>query len=251
MASMKPGSAPSPSPAFLPLYQQIKDLLTQSLQNGEWHPGETIPSEIDLAARFQVSQGTVRKAIDELAAENILVRRQGKGTFVATHTEETSSIFRFLRIRRCDGREEMPVSRLLDVRRGKAAADAARALQMKPGEAVVVLIRVLDYSGEPIIYDEITLPGVLFKGLNKPKVDAYEGSMYSLFETQFGVRMIRADERLRAIAAEPEVARELKVDVGTPLLSVDRIAYTYGDRPVELRRGLCTTRHHCYLNQLS
>jgi len=251
MASMKPGAVSSPSPSFLPLYQQIKDLLTQSLQNGEWHPGETIPSEIDLAARFQVSQGTVRKAIDELAAENILVRRQGKGTFVATHTEETASIFRFLRIRRCDGREEMPESRLLEVRRGKATAEAARALQMKAGEAVVVLTRVLDYSGEPIIYDEITLPGVLFRGLSKAKVDAYEGSMYSFFETQFGVRMIRAEERLRAVGADADVAGELRVAPGTPLLSVDRIAYTYGDRPVELRRGLCTTGHHCYFNQLS
>ncbi|MBI3148870.1 MAG: GntR family transcriptional regulator [Betaproteobacteria bacterium] len=251
MPAMKPGAVSSPSPSFQPLYQQIKELLTQSLQHGEWHPGETIPSEIDLAARFQVSQGTVRKAIDELAAENILVRRQGKGTFVATHTEETASIFRFLRIRRCDGREEMPESRLLEVRRGKATAEVARALQMKPGEAVVVLIRVLDYSGEPIIYDEITLPSVLFKGLTKAKIDDYLGSMYSLFETQFGVRMIRADERLRAIAADAEVARELRVAPGTPLLSVERIAFTYGDRPVELRRGLCTTRQHCYVNQLS
>lgn len=250
MKAMKPGAVSSPSPSFQPLYQQIKELLTQGLQNGEWQPGETIPSEIDLAARYQVSQGTVRKAIDELAAENILVRRQGKGTFVATHTEEAASVFRFLRIRRCDGREEAPESRLLEVRRGKATAEVARALQMKPGEAVVVLSRVLDYSGEPIIYDEITLPGVLFKGLTKAKCEAYQGSMYSFFETQFGVRMIRAEERLRAIGAEPEVARELRVAPGTPLLSVDRIAYTYGDRPVELRRGLCTTRHHCYINQL-
>jgi GntR family transcriptional regulator len=248
---MRPAPAHPQSPSFQPLYQQIKELLTQSLESGEWHPGETIPSEIDLAARYQVSQGTVRKAIDELAAENILVRRQGKGTFVATHTEETSSVFRFLRIRRNDGREESATSRLLDVRRGKASAEVARALLMKPGEAVVVLTRVLDYSGEPVVFDEITLPGVLFKGLSKAKCEAYHGSMYSFFETQFGVRMIRAEERLRAIAADAEVARELKVAPGTPLLSVDRIAYTYGDRPVELRRGLCTTRNHCYFNQLS
>ena len=74
-------------PSFRPLYEQIKVLLTQSLIAGEWHPGEAIPSEQELAQRFKVSQGTVRKAIDELAAENILIRRQGKGTFVATHNE--------------------------------------------------------------------------------------------------------------------------------------------------------------------
>jgi GntR family transcriptional regulator len=67
---------------LLPLYQQIKALITQSLQSGEWKPGELIPSEVELANRFKVSQGTVRKAIDELAAENLVMRKQGKGTFV-------------------------------------------------------------------------------------------------------------------------------------------------------------------------
>jgi len=79
-----PGVVGAVTPAFSPLYQQIKALILQSLQQGEWKPGEAIPSEMDLAARFRVSQGTVRKAIDELAAENLVVRRQGKGTFVAT-----------------------------------------------------------------------------------------------------------------------------------------------------------------------
>jgi len=81
-------SASPGTPAFSPLYQQIKGLILQSLQAGEWKPGEAIPSEMELAARFRVSQGTVRKAIDELAAEHLVVRRQGKGTFVATHAEQ-------------------------------------------------------------------------------------------------------------------------------------------------------------------
>ena len=76
------------APSFSPLYQQIKGLILQSLQQGEGKPGEVIPSEFDLAARYKVSQGTVRKAIDELAADNLLVRRQGRGTFVATHAEQ-------------------------------------------------------------------------------------------------------------------------------------------------------------------
>src|SRR5258705_13819497 len=92
-----PRAADGDAPAFSPLYQQIKALITRSLQAGEWRPGEAIPSEMDLAARFKVSQGTVRKAIDELATDNLLVRRQGKGTFVATHAEEKVQ-FRFLRL---------------------------------------------------------------------------------------------------------------------------------------------------------
>lgn len=239
------------APSFQPLYVQIKTLLTQSLEAGEWRPGEAIPSEIELAARYRVSQGTVRKAIDALAAENLVVRRQGKGTFVATHTEERSSMFRFLHIYRNDGRDEYPVSRLLDVRRGKASAEVARLLELKPGEAVLVLRRTLQWSGAPVVLDEITLPAVLFRGLTKARYDAYQGSMYGFFETEFGVRMLRATERLKAIAADATTAHILGVAAGSPVLAVERVAYTYGDRPVEWRRGLCVTRDHHYLNELS
>src|SRR5713226_6146001 len=131
------------TPSFRPLYEQIKILLTQSLVAGEWKPGEAIPSEMALAQRFRVSQGTVRKAIDALAAQSLVIRRQGKGTFVSTHTEEKTSLFRFLRIRRTDGRDEYPASRLLDVRRGKASTEVARSLELKVGDAVIVLRRVL------------------------------------------------------------------------------------------------------------
>jgi len=241
---------PNSPPSFRPLYLQIKALLERSLEAGEWRPGEAIPSEIELARRFDVAQGTVRKAIDALAADNLVVRRQGKGTFVATHTEERTSLFRFLRIRHNDGHDEYPASRLLDVRRAKASAEAARLLGLKPGESVIVLRRILEYSGEPVVLDEITLPAALFRGLTRAKVEAYQGSMYSLFETQFGVRMLKAEEKLRAVAADATSATLLKVGAGQPLLAVDRVTLTYGDKPVEWRRGLCATRAHHYHNEL-
>ena len=241
----------SPStPAFRPLYLQIKGLLEKSLEAREWRPGEAIPSEIELASRFGVAQGTVRKAIEALAADNLVVRRQGKGTYVATHTEEQTPQFRFLHIRRNDGEAEYPASRLLDVRRAKAGIEAARLLELKAGDAVIVLRRVLEYAGTPTIFDEITLPAALFRGLTKAKYDAYHGSMYGFFETQFGVRMLKAQEKLRAVAADATAAAMLRVAIGTPLLAVDRVTFTYGDRPVELRRGLCSTRHHHYANEL-
>ena len=139
-----PTANPAPeTPSFQPLYQQIKGLLTQRLESGEWRPGESIPSEQDLAAQFSVSQGTVRKAIDELAGENLVVRRQGKGTFVATHTETKSSMFRFLRVRRNDGQDEYPASELLDVKRGRVSAEVARSLDLKAGDAILILRRLL------------------------------------------------------------------------------------------------------------
>jgi GntR family transcriptional regulator len=229
---------------------QIKGLLEKSLEAREWRPGEAIPSEVELAIRFGVAQGTVRKAIDALAADNLVVRRQGKGTYVATHTEEQASMFRFLRIRRNDGQAEYPGSRLIDVRRVKAGADVARLLNLKSGDAVILLRRVLEYSGVPTVLDEITLPAALFRGLTKAKYDTYHGSMYSFFETQFGVRMLKAQEKVRAVAADASAAAALRVPLGAPLLAVDRVTLTYGDRPVEFRRGLCSTRHHHYLNEL-
>src|SRR5512141_1032617 len=117
-----PAGSQTSSPTFSPLYQQIKALITQSLQSGEWKPGELIPSEVELATRFKVSQGTVRKAIDELSAENLVMRRQGKGTFVSTHHEERAH-FRFLKLMPDAGVPHHPDSTIIDVRRLRAPPD--------------------------------------------------------------------------------------------------------------------------------
>ena len=155
------------APAFSPLYQQIKGLILQSLQQGEWKPGEAIPSEIDLAARFRVSQGTVRKAIDELAADNLLVRRQGRGTFVATHAEQHVQ-YRFLRLLpdHSTPSEEGPAQRdVVECRRQRASADVARALGLRTGDPVLQARRLLRFAGVPTILEDLWLPAGPFKGL--------------------------------------------------------------------------------------
>jgi GntR family transcriptional regulator len=238
------------SPTFSPLYQQIKALITQSLQSGEWKPGELIPSEVELAARFKVSQGTVRKAIDELAAENLVVRRQGKGTFVSTHHEERAH-FRFLRLVPDEGVPHHPDSRILEVKRMRAPAEVARLLELKSGDAVVYIKRVMAFEKEPTILEELWLPGQAFKGLTAERLIEYKGPMYGLFESEFGTRMIRATEKIRAVAADAGAAGHLKVAEGTPLLCAERVSFTYGDKAVELRRGLYLTEHHHYLSELS
>lgn len=245
-----PPGGGSASPTFSPLYQQIKALITQSLQSGEWKPGELIPSEVELAARFKVSQGTVRKAIDELAAENLVVRRQGKGTFVSTHHEERAH-FRFLRLAPDEGVPHHPESRFLEVKRMRAPAEVARLLELKSGDAVVYIKRVMVFDAEPTIVEELWLPGQIFKGLTAERLVEYKGPMYGLFESEFGTRMIRATEKLRAVPADASAAEQLKVAEGTPLLCAERVSYTYGDKAVELRRGLYLTGNHHYLSELS
>ena len=237
------------SPSYRPLYDQIKVLLTQSLIGGEWRPGEMIPSEIDLAGRFKVSQGTVRKAIDSLAGENILIRRQGKGTFVATHNEEGIKL-RFLRLTAANGQKEVLLSELISCTKTKVDAKMAAMLAIKAGAALIEIKRLLTFSGRPLIYDHIAIPAASFKGLNATRVVENQGSMYSMYETVYGIRMIRAEERLTAVAADAEVAEALNLKLGAPLLSIERVSYTYGDKPMEWRLGLCLTDDHHYMSEL-
>lgn len=251
--SPPPGGVGALTPAFSPLYQQIKALILQSLQQGEWKPGEAIPSEMDLAARFRVSQGTVRKAIDELAADNLVMRRQGKGTFVATHAEQHVQ-YRFLKLLpdTGDASVEGPAQRtVLDCRRVRASADVARALALRSGDPVVQARRILSFAGEPTILEDIWLPGQAFKGLTAEQMANYQGPTYAMFELDFGVRMVRAEEKIRAVLADGEQAQLLHTPAGTPLLSVERTAYTYNDVPMELRRGLYRTDTHHYRNELN
>ncbi len=238
------------APTFSPLYRQIKALITDGLRTGEWKPGALIPSEKELAVRFGVSQGTVRKAVDELAAENLLVRRQGRGTFVASHHEARAQ-FRFLRLRPDDGDDAGAMtSQVLECRRQRAPIEIARALELRAGEAVLQIRRLLSFEGEPAVLDEIWLPGAAFRGLTIERLAAYHGPLYALFESEFGTRMIRATERVRAVAATDDVAARLGVPPGEPLLLVERVTCTYEDRPVEVRRGFYVTRRHHYFNEL-
>lgn len=239
-----------PTPNFSPLYQQIKILILNSLQSGEWKPGDVIPSEQDLAQRFKVSQGTVRKAIDELAADNLVVRRQGKGTFVATHAERHIQ-YRFLRLQPDTGEEVRAERKIVECRRIRATAEISRLLGLRSADPVVYVRRVLAFQGSPTILEDVWLPGTPFKGLTLEALSADQGPMYAFFERAFGVRMVRANEKIKAESASPEAAALLGVVTGHPLLTVERIAYTYNDVPMELRRGIYRTDNHHYKNELS
>ena len=244
------GYSAGSSPIFSPLYQQIKALITQSLQSGEWRPGELIPSEIELASRFKVSQGTVRKAIDELSAENLVVRRQGKGTFVATHHEARAQ-FRFLRLKPDVGDAQYPDNNIVEAKRLRAPADIARQLNIKTGDSVYFIKRIQSFVEAPTILEELWLPGATFKGLSVERLLEYKGPMYAMLETEFGIQMIRAVENIRAVVADESVSSLLAVVLNTPLLSVNRVSFTYRDKAVEVRRSLYVTNNHHYQNELS
>jgi GntR family transcriptional regulator len=245
-ATLKAGGE---SPAFRPLYRQIKSLITQSLVSGEWAPGDAIPSEIELASRYSVSQGTVRKAVSELAGENLLIRYQGKGTFVASHADERDK-FPFLRITPDRGELKGLSGELLDFRRLRADASASRLLRLPAGASVFLIRRVLLLSGTKICYEEVRLPGARYKGLSAAVIEQHECMLYSMYEIQFGVRIVHADEQLKAVRAPREAAAALELPAAAPVLYIERVAYTYGEDPAELRRSWNDTRSHHYRNRI-
>ncbi|MDO8893052.1 MAG: GntR family transcriptional regulator [Sulfurimicrobium sp.] len=239
---------------FLPLYEQIKRLITRGLAEGEWPPGEAIPSEMELARRYQVSQGTVRKAIDELVKENYLVRRQGKGTFVATHADDGTA-YRFLHLFPLEGEREYPHSRFIGFGRGKADAPLAKRLSVRPGSGVVILRRVLEFSGKPVVYDDIRLPVALLKGISsamiEDHVNAHKGTLYSLYETRYAIRIVSAQERICAALADEISAPLLNVAIGSPLLCIERVAFSYNLQPVEWRKSYINTENYYYFDELN
>ena len=237
------------SPAFQPLYRQIKSLITQSLVSGEWRPGDPIPSEIELASRFSVSQGTVRKAVAELADQNLLIRYQGKGTFVASHADERDN-FPFLRITPDQGELKGLTAQLIDFRRMRVDAASARLLRLPAGGSLFLIRRVLALSGRKICFEEVRLPAFRYRGLSTSVIERHGCMLYSMYETGFGLRIVHAEEQLKAVAVPKEAAQALGRPAAAPVLQIERVAYTYGEDPAELRRSWNDTREHHYRNRI-
>ena len=236
---------------FRPLYRQVKDVLMRRIADGVWAAGNALPSEPDIAADLGVSHGTVRKALDELAAENLVVRRQGKGTFVARPDEERL-LFQFFKLIPDSGERRFPDSRVLGVAAREADAAAARVLGLKKGARVIVIERVRTLAETVCIVERITLPRALFPGLEKRGIAGQDlpNNLYELYRAEFGVTIARATERLKAIAATRREAKHLGVAAGTPLLAIDRTALAIDGSPVEWRVSLCRTDTVHYLLDL-
>ena len=240
----------APEAAGMPLYRVVKRSLLQAIESGAFPPGETLPSEAEIASQMGISIGTLRRAVDELAAEHILVRRQGRGTFVATHNTDRF-LFQFFHVEREDGRREAPVVDLVSFERVRADEEPAQALQLRPGDPVVQIENRLRLQGLAVIYDRLTLPAGLFKGLSEKRFRERPSTIYQLYQSDFGITVVRAQERARARAADRNAARVLGVAVGLPVMQVNRTALTFGDRPVEHRVSIINTAHHDYVNLLS
>lgn len=232
-----------------PLYKEVKLRIMRGLAAGEWKAGEALPSETRLAERFSVSIGTVRKAVDDLVADKILLRHQGRGTFVATHTADRT-LFYFFHIVGKDGGKELPAAELLAFSPGKADAEEASRLRVERGARVFRMRNILKLGGRPVVLDHITVPAGLFPALDEETFRDRDGTIYGLYQARYGINVIRISERLSAARASAQQAAALGIRSGEPVLIIRRVAHTYHDTPVEYRVSCVDTERHEYLSDL-
>ena len=250
--------APLTDTSGAPLYRQVKRELQRLIECGRCRAGQALPNEAAIASALRVSVGTLRHAVDELVHEHVLVRRQGKGTFVALHNNDRFFLHFFHIEPRPDARFadvvpqlEYPMVECVAFERDRAAEGEAAALRIKPGDPVIRFDNRLSLGGRPVAHDRITIASLLFKGLNEKRLLDRPSTIYSLYQTEFGITVLRAQERSRAAAADRVTARVLGVAIGLPVLEVHRLALTFGDKPVEYRVSTINTQLHDYVSVLS
>ncbi len=232
--------------SFRPLYQQVRERLTQRIATGQWRAGDMVPSEIQIAADLGVSQGTVRKALDEMTSANLLVRRQGRGTFVTTH-DETRILFQFFKLKLDTGAHLFPESEVLGVTVAPTSVLEAEKLAIPAAASVIRIRRKRSLAGRSVIVETIVLPLSLFGGM---ECEDIPNNLYDTFARRYGITVSGGEECLKAVVASAEDAEVLGVQLGAPLLRIDRVATSLDSRPVEWRVSLCDTQHMHYATSL-
>ena len=230
-----------------PLYVQVQDLLVGRISSGALKPGVALPSEFQIGHELGVSQGTVRKALDGLAIEGLVVRRQGRGTFVVEQTPEEVH-FRFVNIFGEDGTLIIPDSQDARVSTSTASKAERDKLHLERDSRVIRIRRFRTYQSERFIAECIVIADARFPGLeNRSPIP---NTLYDLYQADFGVLVVRADDQLTAIAANDRASRQLGVAYGSPLLQIERLAYDIDGLAVEWRVSVCRLVGMRYVAQL-
>ena len=238
-----------------PLYAKVGALLIDRLISGEWKPGQAIPSEFAIAAELGVSQGTVRKALDDMTAQGLVVRKQGRGTFVA-EAEDQSILFRFYRLTpnsapdsASEDETGFPQSEYVSRTQARANEQEKQVLNLTDGDQVWRFER-LRYNGEqPILFEKLVLPCPVFPGLDENT--RLPNNVYQFYSEHYGIIVATVKEELRAIIAPDSVALLLDLPSNSPLLEIDRRAVALDGRIVEWRVSLCRSDTMHYRNVLS
>ncbi len=230
----------------MPRYRWIREQLVKMIIDGRLKGGDPLPPEGQLARHFGVALGTLRKAIDDLVARNVMERVQGKGLFITTYDRQAA--MRLFRIVNEDGTKELPqFGELLGVRTRAPTANECRRLLLQEGEAVVELRRTRVFSDGARMTESMCLQASRFPGLEQRLGELRPILLYDFYEQEYGVRIVSVVSRIRAVAADRDDARLIGVREGAPLLEIERVAQELGTHPVELRVSRCDTasgRHY-------
>ena len=233
-----------------PLYVQIKSAIATELGNGAWKPGEKLPTEGELSQLFEVSEGTVRLAIVDLVKEGRLTRRSGKGTFVARPNFERS-FERFYRFR--DGRSESSPEygvRVIGLKRDVSADSAvAKTLSVGPRTKILSIHRTIEQNGIAVCHSTSYLRQDRFGGL--VETDFTDAALYDVLQTKFGVHIMHVVESLSARVAKADDCSILKIPRKSPVIAIERVAYTYSNQVVEVRRTVARSDKFSYQIELS
>jgi len=232
---------------YTPLYLQVRQQLLDKLISGEWLPGAMLPSEQQLSVQMGVSQGTVRKALDALSADRIVVRHQGRGTFVAEH-DQRRTLFQFFKIADDKGDRVLPETVYSQLRRAEPSTAESRLLGLRPKAGVWRIVRHRALKGRVMLNEQITLSEDRFPGLDVHV--PLPNNIYELYERHFATTVARAAEQLRAVSASAQDADVLGCGETTPILQIDRQAFALNGALVELRRSRCLTEQFHYASDL-
>lgn len=228
---------------FQPLYKQVYDTLLARLSDGYWKPAASLPSEFALADELGVSQGTVRKALNQLVDEKILFRRQGKGTYVSEHTQE-SSMFRFFRYRETGGDNLIPITENIGMIRREATERETRKLNLQSNNMVVQVTRVRSINGKPAIYETVIQPLSIFPDIDKE--GELPNSLYTLYQEKFNISIVEVRDELQAVSVPADIAEYLNIKVNSPVLMTERTSINIDGRVAELSQAYCSTENFVY-----
>jgi len=221
----------------IPYYIQLKESLSEKIERGEWKPGEQLPSEPELCQVFDVSRTVIRQALQEMAYEGLVVRKKGKGSFVAESKISENLAQRLTGFYQDQAeRGHPPVSHVLKQSVVPASPRVAAFLKLEPGTPVNEIERLRLVQDEPIVLVTTYLPFSMCPELIS--VDLARQSLYAVLEQRYGLKIARGHRTLEAVAANQYEAGLLQVEKGAPLMLLDSVSYLADGTPVEYYHAL-------------